>query len=355
MDAAFETLARKFRSGAWSAADNILKAAVTPPVPGDIAVLPPRGSEERRALEARGEDALRQGKLGLVILAGGMATRFNWDRPKGVYPIYEGKSFLGWKLEWARVICGDRLPIYIMTSFHTQDAVAAHLAEHEYFGVDPDRVRLFQQFRYPRLLASGEGFVDPRGQEDSAAPGHGDFPAALRQAGLLAEFLAAGGTTLLFSNVDNLGATPDMAIVGWHLASGVEMTAEVAAKAPGDRGGAPARVDGRLQLVEGFAFPPDVDQNAIGVFNTATYCFEARALDRDFELPWYVVEKQVDATAVIQFEHLAGDLSASLKFGAVQVDRDDRFIPVKGQADVAQAQILLARKAQSLHGALSAR
>ncbi len=355
MDAAFETLAEKFRSGSWSAADNILTAEVMPPAPGDIATLPPRGGEERRQLEARGADALRQGKLGLVILAGGMATRFNWDRPKGIYPIFGGQSFLGWKLQWAREIGGDRLPIYIMTSFHTHDAVAAHLVEHGYFGIDPARVRLFQQFRYPRLLASGARFVDPRGQENDAAPGHGDFPSAMRQAGLLAEFLGAGGTTLLFSNVDNLGATPDMAIVGFHLASGTQMTAEVAAKAPGDRGGAPARVDGRLQLVEGFAFPPTVDQNAIPVFNTATYCFEARSLDRDFDLPWYVVEKRVDDTPVIQFEHLAGDLSARLAFGALEIDRDDRFIPVKSQADVAQAQILLARKAQSLHGALSAR
>ena len=48
------------------------------------------------------------------------------------------------------------------------------------------------------------------------------------------------------SNVDNLGATLDPAIIGAHLeaneASGAKITAEVVAKEPGDKGGAPARV-----------------------------------------------------------------------------------------------------------------
>jgi UTP--glucose-1-phosphate uridylyltransferase len=165
--------------------------------------------------------------------------------------------------------------------------------------------------------------------------------------------MANGGHTLLFSNVDNLGATPDPEIVGFHLAQGVQMTVEVAPKEPGDRGGAPALVDGRLQLVEGFAFPQGFDQDQVPVFNTATYCFDAMALDGTFELPWYIVEKRVEDQPVIQFEHLAGDLSTCLLSAYLQVDRQDRFIPVKTQGDVPEAQGLLKKKEQRILDSLA--
>ncbi|MBM3269249.1 MAG: UTP--glucose-1-phosphate uridylyltransferase [Candidatus Sericytochromatia bacterium] len=349
----FEKLVARYRSGAWKAQDNILTAEVTAPLPGDIATLPPDDTSDRRELERLGQEALRRGELGLVILAGGMATRFAWDKPKGLFPIYQATSFLGWKITWAREICGERLPIHIMTSFHTHEAIREHLEEHDFFGHDPASVHLFQQYRFRRLTPDGTFFDSPGGQENDAAPGHGDFADALRTSGLLGRFLSGGGRVILFSNVDNLGATPDLAIVGYHLQTGAEMTAEVAAKAKGDKGGAPARVGGRLQLVEGFAFPPGFDQDSVPVFNTATYCFDARALDREFDLPWYVVEKSVEGQSVIQFEHLAGDLSCTLATRFLAVDRDDRFIPVKSQADVPEAQARIARKAERLSSVLS--
>ncbi len=349
----FERLVAKYRSGAWKPTDNVLKDPVQAPGAGDIVTLPPDDSAERRELERLGQEALRRGELGLVILAGGMATRFAWDKPKGLFPIYQDRSFLGWKITWAREICGERLPIHIMTSFHTHEAIREHLAEHGYFGHDPGSVHLFQQYRFRRLTPDGTYFDSPSGDENDAAPGHGDFADAFRASGLLGRFIAGGGRIVLFSNVDNLGATPDLAIVGYHLQSAAEMTAEVAAKAKGDKGGAPARVGGRLQLVEGFAFPTAFDQDAVPVFNTATYCFSAHALDRDFDLPWYIVEKSVEGQAVIQFEHLAGDLSCDLETRFLAVDRDDRFIPVKSQADVPEAQARIARKAERLSSVLS--
>ncbi len=349
----FEDLVSRYRTGQWKPADNILTAGVTPPEPGDIGTLPADDTPERRELDRLGTEVLRHGQLGLVILAGGMATRFAWDKPKGLFPIYQDRSFLDWKITWARELCGERLPIHIMTSFHTHESVRQHLEEHKFFGHDPAAVHLFGQYRFRRLAVDGTFFDSPNGDENDAAPGHGDFAEAFRESGLLGNFLENGGRTILFSNVDNLGATPDLAIVGWHAHSGADMTAEVAAKARGDKGGAPARVGGRLQLVEGFAFPPGFDQDSIPVFNTATYCFRAEALDRDFDLPWYIVEKKVEGHSVIQFEHLAGDLSVSLNCKFLAVDRDDRFIPVKSQEDVPEAQAKIARKAERQNSVLS--
>lgn len=343
MNSIFENLVRRYREGTLTAASNRLSARVDCPGPQEIARMPERGTPAYQELVRLGQEALERGELGSVILSGGMATRFNYDRPKGCYPIFENQSFLELKVRWIRKIA-PQMPIYVMTSFATDDAVRQHFAEHADFGAGPDQVRFFSQYRFARLRPDGSLYQSADGTEDFAAPGHGDFPDAIASSGLLDEFLAQGGKYLLFSNVDNLGATVDLAIVGWHVKHHHEMTVEVAAKAPGDKGGAPARVDGKLQLIEGFAFPEDFDQDAIPVFNTATYVFTASALSRPVELPWYVVDKKVDGETVIQFEHLAGDLSCYLSTGYLEIDRDERFIPVKSQGDVPAAQAKIRQK-----------
>ncbi|MNS55500.1 putative uridylyltransferase [compost metagenome] len=341
IDRLFHALAERYQRGELSKASNVLTQSVEPPAEGEIYRLPTDGPA-RETLVAKGRQALESGQLGVVILAGGMATRFNYDKPKGVYPIFEGKSFLQLKLEAVKAL-GHRVPVFLMTSFATDPAVRAHLEDHGYFGLDPDDVVLFQQYQMPRMAPDGSMF-EQEGRISHCAAGHGDFPFAFQGSGALDRFMGRGGRYLLFSNVDNLGATVDLAIVGEHIVTGAEMTVEVAPKNPGDQGGAPARVGGRLQLVEGFAFPADFDQNAVDVFNTANYVFSAEALARDFELPWYVVEKKVGGTPVIQFEHLAGDLSVFLKTTFVRVDREERFLPVKNVEDVPAVQAILAKR-----------
>lgn len=352
IDRLYDGLVADYRAGRRTRAGNVLAQPVAAPGPGDILDLPAKGTPEHDALVRAGRRALMAGELGVVILAGGMATRFDFDQPKGLFPIYEGKSFLQLKIEAVRAL-GARVPIFLMTSFATDRAIADHLAAHGDFGVPEGEIRRFCQFQFPRLKADGELFHEADGSLSCAAPGHGDFPDAFRESGALGDFLARGGKYLLFSNVDNLGATVDLAIVGLHVTSGREMTVEVAAKSPGDQGGAPARVGDRLRLVEGFAFPAGFDQDAISVFNTANYVFTAASLRDGFDLPWYVVEKKVNGETVIQFERLAGDLSALLDAQFVRIEREERFLPVKNLEDVPGVRAVLKRRWPATLAALS--
>lgn len=325
----FDALRERLRAG--TGFDNVIRGDVAPPADEDVEPLPPIGSDGRAALADRGRDAIARGEVGLVILAGGMATRFGGLVKAGVEAV-RGRSFLELKLadaaHAAEHLEGGALPVYLMTSFAT-DAEVRRLAEAAARpGLD---VRTFSQFVSVRLTPDGEVF-ESGGRPSPYAPGHGDLVPALRRSGLLRRFREAGGKHLLMSNVDNLTATCDPAVIGFHLAHGAAITVEVAPKAPGDRGGAPARVDGRPQIVETFRFPPDFDQDRIPVFNTNTLVLDAAAIDRDFPLTWFRVQKQVDDQPVIQFERLVGELTAHLPTRFLRVDRegpDARFQPVK--------------------------
>ncbi|UCH28524.1 MAG: hypothetical protein JSV06_09625, partial [Myxococcales bacterium] len=106
---------------------------------------------------------------------------------------------------------------------------------------------------------------------------------------------------------------------------------------PGDKGGAPARVDGRAQIVEAFRFPEDFDQDSIPVFNTNTFVLDAEAIDAEFPLTWFAVNKTVDGKPAVQFERLVGELTAFLDSTFLRVERhgpDARFQPIKTPDDV---------------------
>ena len=137
---------------------------------------------------------------------------------------------------------------------------------------------------------------------------------------------------LFVSNVDNLAATLDPAIIGAHLRQGRAVTVEVVRNEPGDVGGAPARVDGVLQIVEAFRFPPNYPQGQLPVFNTNTFVMDAAAVDRDFDLTFFRVTKKVEDEEVIQFERLVGQVTAFVPTGLVVVPRHaplGRFEPIR--------------------------
>lgn len=333
---AFEALRERLRRGEASLASNRITGAVEPPGPGDIERLPALGTRERDALARRGNDAIARGEVGAVVLAGGMATRFGGLVKAGVKVLGE-RTFLDLKLadvQRAAARTGGSIPVFLMTSFATHDEVGRLAAAHS---SEATPIECFPQFIAVRLTPEGEIFWTDDGRPSLYAPGHGDLTFALRRSGLLERFRANGGRTLLMSNVDNLTATLDPAIIGAHLAASAPITVEVADKAPGDKGGAPARVDGSLQIVESFRFPAGFDQDRIRVFNTNTLALDAGAIDRPFELTWFAVEKQVEDRRAIQFERLVGQLTAFLPSRFLRIEReglDARFQPVKTPEDL---------------------
>jgi UTP--glucose-1-phosphate uridylyltransferase len=144
----------------------------------------------------------------------------------------------------------------------------------------------------------------------------------------------------------------DPGVIGAHLASKRALTAEVVQKAPGDKGGAPARVDGVVQIVESFRFPPTFDQDTIPVFNTNTFVFDAAAVDRSFDLTWFAVSKKIDGREAIQFERLMGQLTAFLPSHFLRVERDGldgRFQPAKDPEELASRRDEIRRILSSRH------
>lgn len=336
----FELLRERLRSGYAEETHNRLERALDSPAPSDVVALPPLGSARRSQLHERGLAELRAGRVATVVLAGGMATRFG-GVVKAAVPVLEQHTFLDLKLrDFARVAHGANTPlrVYLMTSFATHEEVS-RMARASDADASSLRVQAFPQFVSLRLSADGGLFRDGAGNPSPYAPGHGDLPFALRRAGILRELAQAGVRHLYMSNVDNLAATLDPAILGLHVERELELSFEVTALLSGDKGGVPARVDGKLQVVEALRYPAGFDERSIPLFSTNSFVFDVAALDRQFELTWLRVTKQVDGRPAIQFERLVNELSAFVTCGGVTVERagaDGRFLPVKDPPELVQ-------------------
>jgi UTP--glucose-1-phosphate uridylyltransferase len=333
----FEALRAKVASEELSPESNVVQGSLEPPTSDDLTPLPEAGDASYDAARTAGVDALERGEIAQVVLAGGMATRFG-GVVKAVLTAVDGMSFLEAKL--AQTASLERaldctVPTALMTSFATDDAVRAHVGERE-LG-DP---LVFHQFVSLRLEADGELFHDDAGRPSPYAPGHGDLFQALQRSGTLDALRARGVRVVTVSNVDNLGARVDPVVVGAHLLGGTPLTCEVARK-EGDMGGAPVRVNGRLQLVEGPRFPGSFDQELTPVFNTNTAVVDIDALDVDYDLTWLYVRKSVEERDAVQLERLYHEISAFVPTQYLEVPRRGargRFSPIKTPADLERAQ-----------------
>lgn len=327
------------QAGRMSQQHNLVASPLLPPPVAAIATLPASGTASAKELAQLGGAAIGRGELGVAILNGGMATRFGGVVKGVVDVLFPGRSFLQLALQdvaQAQQRHGGLVQVFLMNSFATDAATKEHFERHHNFGLDKAQIHHFNQSVSVRLEKSGELFLTQSGKVSPYGPGHGDFPAAFRQQ-VLSPFRNAGGKHVFVRNVDNLGARISPLVLGHHIKSQCETTCEVVAKHKGDVGGAPYMMDGKMQIVEQIRYPDGFDASIVDVFNCNTFTFCASALDRDFGLGWYYVEKLVEGRKAVQVEHLIGEVTRELKTNYLRVPRsgaDSRFFPIKTPEDL---------------------
>ena len=357
----FEDLRRRVVTGELEPSANRLAHAPTPLATPPIDV----GSAADRARRTElGLAALRASKVAVLVLNGGMATRFGGGA-KGVVPVVDGHprtSFLAVKLaevEQRATALQAAIPVVLMHSFATEAASRAHVDAIDWAGLNPEDRYWFSQSIMPRVLPDGTPLFELPGADaldDAtlfAAPGHGDTLKRLRESGTLATLRERGVRHILLSNVDNVGATLDPFILGAHLEAhdgGAGVSVEVVRREAGDTGGCVADLPpgsdaaaGRPAIIEAFRLPQGTDIADFPHFNTNTLWLAAEAVDRSFDLTWFAVRKtiawpgQAQPREVVQFEQLVGQVTELVPSAFLEVDRETRFLPIKTREDLARA------------------
>ena len=329
---------------------------------------------DKEKYERIGLEALKNGEVAALLLAGGMGTRLGSDKPKGMYNIGKTKDVYIFQRLFENLLevvekCGKPVPFFIMTSEKNDKDTRDFLESKKYFGYDKNYVKFFVQEMAPCVSLDGKILLEEKGKIATSPNGNGGWFSDLMKNEETREFLEKSNVKWInFFAVDNvLQRIADPVFIGATLDGGYQVGAKTIRKVdPYEKVGVMCKKNGRpsvieyIDLTEEMAHQTDEDGERVYNFGVIlNYIFNLNLLKeiKDKKIPVHVVTKKVECIDeegmavkpeqpnAHKFEMLNVDLvefaDSCLTF---EVEREKEFAPIKnktGVDSVESAQALL--------------
>jgi len=330
--------------------------------PPDVIKIPKTPKAHDYAEHARtvGEEALREGRIGLFLVAGGQASRLGFEGPKGAYPIgpVTGKPFFqiyAERIQALRKKYKTELPWFIMTSEENDEATKDFFQKNSYFGLSRADVTFVRQKMIPAVDKRGKLILIEKNRIFRNPNGHGGALQAMRDHNVIDTCRSAGITDLYYFQVDNiLARIADPVFAGYHLLEKAELSVKVVAKKdPSERVGVIGFIDGALGVIEySDMSPKDLDARepdgslSYNAGNSAIHLINIDFVDRitidGSNLPYHRALKKIPyinrqgekvtpkEPNGIKFETFIFDALRQARSSVLmEVVREDEFSPVK--------------------------
>jgi UDP-N-acetylglucosamine/UDP-N-acetylgalactosamine diphosphorylase len=265
-----------------------------------------------QAARAAGEDAIRHGQVGMVLVAGGQGTRLGFDLPKGMFPIgpLSHRTLFQMHVDSLRGAMKKyqcEIPLFIMTSPATDKDTRTYFAQNDNLGLPSHLLHIFQQGVMPAVDASsGKVLLESESQIAVSPDGHGGIVDAMKKNGVLAACKEKGIAHLFYAQVDNpLVTACDPLLVGHHLLGKSEMTTQVVKKRfAKEKVGNVVAIDGKTQIIEYSDLPDEAAERrnpngslALWAGNIAVHVISCSFLQNCSEdadsLPFHIAHKAV--------------------------------------------------------------
>lgn len=318
---------------------------------------------KKQQFKATGLQAIKAGKVGAVLLAGGMGTRLGSDNPKGMYNIGLTKAVYIFQRLIENLMevvkeAGCFVPLYIMTSDKNHEATTAFLKEHEYFGYAPEFVTFFMQDMAPATDYQGKVYLEEKYKMSTSPNGNGGWYSSMHKWGIAQKAMADGVEWLNIFAVDNvLQRIADPVFVGAVMENGCVAGSKVVKKAtPDEKVGVMCLEDGKPSIVEYYELTQELmnakDEAGDPAYNFGVilnYLFKISELEkiRERNLPLHVVEKKIpyldeqgqkvkpESPNGYKFEQLVLDMIHEMENCLpFEVERSREFAPIKNATGV---------------------
>lgn len=325
--------------------------------PADVVRLDEQARTHPETLAA-GEQALRAGQVGVILVAGGQGTRLGYDGPKGAYRLGPLSNASLFEIHARKILAlrnryGAPVPFYIMTSETNDRPTRRFFEQNNHFGLLPEDVIFFVQGMLPALTPDGQIVLDAPGHIFRSPDGHGGTLTALDHTGNLTDMKQRGLTTLFYFQVDNaLVNIADPAFVGAHILKDADMSLKVCAKRDPEEGlGMAVRKDGRLAVVEYTELTREQKHETLpngelrflfGSVAIHVFSLDFLVRESDAGLPFHLARKKVPTCAengdivepkepnVCKFEKFIFDALPDAREALVlEFAREDEFSPLK--------------------------
>ncbi len=310
-----------------------------------------------------GCSALKNGKIGAVLLAGGMGTRLGSDDPKGMYNIgitrevYIFERIIQNLFDVVEQI-GTYIHLFIMTSDKNHEQTTRFFEEKNYFGYNREYITFFKQDMAPAVDYQGKILMESKSKMSTSPNGNGGWFTSIIRNGLLNKIHKKGIEFLNVFAVDNvLQRIADPIFIGAVLEKNCAVGAKVVRKAaPDEKVGVMCLEDGKPSIVEYYELTEELrdarDEDGNPVYNFGVilnYLFRVKDLEEiaSKKMPFHIVKKAVPyinekgafikpkAPNGYKFEALVLDMihmmDSCLPF---EVVRNREFAPIKNKTGV---------------------
>ncbi len=319
--------------------------------------------ENADKFRAKGVEAIKEGKVAALLLAGGMGTRLGSDKPKGMYNIGETKDVFIFEMLIRNLMdvvdeVGVWVPLYIMTSEKNDKDTREFFEEKNYFGYNKDYVKFFKQEMAPACDFDGKIYLERKDRISTSPNGNGGWFISFNKAGLLDEAKAKGIEYINLFAVDNVcQRMVDPLFVGAMLDGGYVSASKVVSKAaPEEKVGVLCLEDGKPSIVEYYELTEEMRYETLPDGSLAykdgvilNYLFSIKALEENMNnnLVTHVVKKKIECLDEngntvkpetengYKFETLVLDMIHDMdNCLAYEVVREKEFAPIKNKTGV---------------------
>lgn len=319
--------------------------------------------ENRDSFTKTGLAAIRAGKVGAILLAGGMGTRLGSDDPKGMYNVgltrelYIFECLIDNLMDVVRQ-ADTWIHLFVMTSDKNHEPTTRFLQEKKFFGYQPEYVHFFKQEMAAATNYEGKIYLEEKGKLSTSPNGNGGWFVSMKNSGLLDVVHQAGIEWLNVFAVDNvLQRIADPCFVGATIQKECVVGAKVVRKnAPDEKVGVICLEDGRPSIVEYYELTDELmnarDENGDPAYYFGVilnYLFKVSDLEKlaAGNMPLHIVEKKIpcldeqgnqikpEEPNGYKFENLVLDMihqmDSCLPF---EVVRNKEFAPIKNKTGV---------------------
>lgn len=313
--------------------------------------------------EEIGNKALKEGKIGAVLLAGGMGTRLGLDRPKGMCDIGLTKEVFIFERIISNMLDVVNMTqtwiyLFIMTSEKNYDETVEFFRQKKYFGYDKEHITFFRQEMLPSVDFKGNLMLEEKGKIAMSPNGNGGWYSSMNYCKVLPIIEKRGIEWINVFAVDNvLQQIADPSFVGATLESGCAVGAKVVRKVdPDEKVGVMCLQNGSPSIIEYYELTDEYKEtrNELGepAYNFGVilnYLFRVKDLNviMNEKMPLHIVKKTIpnidkygvsvvpDKPNGYKFETLALDMiHLSKDCLPYEVDRGKEFAPVKNRSGI---------------------
>lgn len=335
------------------------KGVITP-----LAAMQMAESEANREQYVKlGLEAIRAGKVGAVLLAGGMGTRLGSDDPKGMYNVGKTRKLYIFECLFNNLMdvvkqADTWIHLFVMTSDKNHEKTVAFLKQHDFFGYDSRYVHFFKQEMAAATDYNGKIYLEEKGRLSTSPNGNGGWFISLQNNGLLDLVHEKQIEWLNVFAVDNvLQRIADPCFIGATISKNCVVGSKVVKKTnPQEKVGVMCLEDGRPSIVEYYELTEEManarDEKGEYAYYYGVilnYLFKVADLEKMMasRMPLHIVEKKIpyldeqgnpvkpEEPNGYKFENLVLDmihqLDSCLPF---EVDREKEFAPIKNATGV---------------------